>query len=733
MQVDVLVVGDFRFPGGTSSSILSDVSALADAGYTVGLLALSGGPLVDTRSMHAGFRNVADHPNVSFVPQRTQVTARLCCLHHPSVFETLPALPLCILCPRFILVVHHPPVDAYGEPQYDVARIVEITNRLFGHVDWAPVGPKVRAAFTSIPETPPLTPEDWVNVLDPDMFAESRKRLPSARPTLGRHSRPQAIKWPDDRETFLQAYPDTPDIRVMLMGYGAPQDEIVETRPLNWDVLSFDALPVEDFLRSIRYFSYFHGEEWIEAFGRSILEAMAAGCVCFLPDHFQPLFEDGAIYCEPSDVARHVNRIEAEPGAWQAQSDLAVATVRRKFGPNVAVNRVRALIGDAEPKVNAQPLRQSSVVYLTSNGIGMGHITRCMASARRLSPKCKPTIITMSKAYSVATDQGIDVDYLPYFQSVGLTYSQWTEKLARELTMIFRFRRPDVFVFDGNVPYDALIHAMKAFPEMWKIWQRRPLWRPNVGQEYLDLAPHFDAVIEPSELCDPLDRGLTKRRQAETLRIPPVRFLDAPELLDRASARRILDLDPDIPAFLLQLGSGNNFDTRQIVEMLCDMCDPRTAKQPAQLVFARWRISKNAYDLPDHVRVLDAFPISKFLNGFDGAVALAGYNTFHENISAGLPTLFTSNDHPEHDEQWLRADYAELCGLALSARTGDLHHFRSQFEALMRRDVQDRLRINCARLDNANGAAQAAAYVEGLTWTRKRSPLAFQPSVLAHA
>lgn len=731
MNLDVLIVGDFRFPGGTSSSIISEVTALANAGYKIGLLALSNGPLTDTRAMHSGIRDLARHKNVSFVPQRAQVVARLCCLHHPSVFETLPATPLFIQCSKYVLIVHHPPVDALGAPQYDLARVVEITGQLFGQVDWAPVGPKVRAAFAELPDTPPLTHEDWVNTLDPDAFSTSRQRVPSEKPTIGRHSRPQAIKWPDDRETFVQAYPDNPNIHVRLMGYGVEQDEIVEMRPSNWDILSFGALPVEDFLRSIRYFSYFHGEEWIEAFGRSILEAMAAGCVCFLPHDFENLFEDGAIYCKASEVADHVKRIEAEPGAWQAQSNLSVETVRRKFGSNVAVNRVKALIGQPERHVELQPQRQSSVVYLTSNGIGMGHITRCMASARRLDSNCKPTIITMSKAFAVARDQGIDVDYLPYFQSVGLNYQQWTEKLKNELTMIFRFRRPDVLVFDGNVPYDALIHAMQHFPETWKLWQRRPLWRPNVGAEYLELTRHFDAVIEPTELSNPVDRGLTKRRQAETLQVPPIRYLDLDEMLDRNSARKILDLDPEIPAYLMQLGSGNNFDTGPIFNLLCEMCDPRTSRDPVQLVFARWRISKNGYNFPDHVKVLDVFPIAKYLNAFDGAVALAGYNTFHENILAGLPTLFTWNDHPEHDEQWLRADYAELRGLALSARTGDLHRFRSQFQALMNPDVQERIRVSCSRLDKTNGAVQTAEYIEGLTRTRKRNALHFQPSIVA--
>ncbi|MBK8438020.1 MAG: hypothetical protein IPL38_00375 [Rhodobacter sp.] len=44
MDVDILIAGDFRFPGGTSTSIASEARALAVAGYRVGLLALATAP-----------------------------------------------------------------------------------------------------------------------------------------------------------------------------------------------------------------------------------------------------------------------------------------------------------------------------------------------------------------------------------------------------------------------------------------------------------------------------------------------------------------------------------------------------------------------------------------------------------------------------------------------------------------------------------------------------------------
>ena len=322
MEVDVAIVGDFRFPGGTSGAVASEVRALADAGYRVGLVALATGPLAARRGMHPEIGALAREGRAVLVPQGEPVEAGLACLHHPAVFERLPAVPPLVTARRTVLVVHHPPVDAAGIPQYAVGTVVRLAAELFGPGTlWAPVGPKVRAAFAALPDAPPLTPGDWVNVLDPDAFAEIRARLPGAMPVVGRHSRPERVKWPDDRETFLAAYPDAPDIRVRLMGWGPELDDVLGPRPANWEVLPFGAEPVRAFLGSIDYFSYYHGRDWIEAFGRSVLEAMAAGRVCFLPPDFEPVFGEAPFTVPRAVFSRECGGSRPTPRSVEGSRD----------------------------------------------------------------------------------------------------------------------------------------------------------------------------------------------------------------------------------------------------------------------------------------------------------------------------------------------------------------------------------------------------------------------------
>lgn len=720
MKVDVLVIGDFRFPGGTSTAIASDVRALAAQGYSVGLLALATGPLSTNRAMHPEIWQLAEQNLAQFVAQREHVDARLCCLHHPSVFETYPAVAPDVTCDNTMLIVHHPPVDNDGELQFQYQQVDEITQELFGPVLWAPVGSKVRQAFAGLAKCPPLAPTDWHNIIDADEYGTVRKSLIGTCPVLGRHSRPQMVKWPDDRKSFLDAYPDDPTIKVRLMGYGPDLDDIVEDHPANWETLDFNALPVRDFLGTLDFFSYFHSDAWIEAFGRSILEAMSAGLVCFLPRHFEDLFEDGAIYCDAKEVAGLVHQYEQDLPAYAAQSQRAVMLVKDKFGPDKVVSRVRNIIGSPEPaNIPGTVRKRATLLYLTSNGIGMGHLTRCMATARRLSPDIKPVIVTMSKAFAVVRDQGITVEFLPFYKGIGISREAWTRKLENEVTEILRFHQPEVFVFDANVSYEGVVGAMDRFPHMWKIWQRRALWRPEAGRDSLEREGAFDIVLEPGELVDPVDRGLTKPRQRQALCVPGIRYLDTAEILPRKAARHLLGLAPDQPALLLQMGSGNNFESKELIEIVFDLADKHRGSADLKLVFATWRNSHKNFKLPAHVMRLEAYPITQYLKAFDGAVAMAGYNTFHENIAAGLPTLFVSNEHPQQDEQWLRADFGALRGLCLKSRPDNPYQFRRQLDQLLRPQVQQRLRSACVKLDLQNGAAEAARFIEQLALSRK--------------
>jgi UDP:flavonoid glycosyltransferase YjiC (YdhE family) len=242
------------------------------------------------------------------------------------------------------------------------------------------------------------------------------------------------------------------------------------------------------------------------------------------------------------------------------------------------------------------------------------------------------------------------------------------------------------------------------------------MWRADHGRTTIDRARHFDLVVEPGEFAADLDAGPTAGRAAvEAVRVPPVILLGTDELLHREAARAELGLDPDRTAVLVQLGSRNNFDYAGIDEVVVEELGSRP---DVELVFVDWLIGDQAADhLPPHVRRLRTFPVARLLAAFDLAVSAAGYNSFHELLLCGVPTLFVPNEHPMMDDQGGRARWAERRGLALQAAADDPFALGRKLGELLEPERWLELQAAMARLPPADGAGEAAAAVAEMAYT----------------
>jgi len=719
MQFDVIAVGDFRFPGGTSSALASEVSILANAGYRVALMAMEGNVLRYPHPMHPSLRKLVDEGRAWLVPPQMPIEASLCLLHHPQVFERWPHSPPCIKAEQTLMIVHHPLMDSAGEAYYDWVKIDAVARGLFGDVRWAPVGPKVRAQFSKANGAPKLHDSDWLNVLDCDAGALPRQGFMGARPQIGRHSRRDPAKWPADRASFLAAYPDDPNIDVHLMGFGAALEPIAGKLPKNWQVLPFGAMDPREFLARIDYFVYYHHPRWVEAYGRSILEAMASGAVPVLAPHFRPLFGDGAVYTAAENLRETVLDMHASPARYLAQARRGVDMARQIGDKAVLVDRVKRLIGAPSKKkaIVSIRARRPKVMFFTSNGVGMGHLTRALSVARRLPEQVDAVMLTLSKAFGLAQRDGIHAEYIPYHKSIDMPFEEWNIHLEREVKEALAFHQPDVFVFDGNVPYGGLVAALDAHPGLWKVWMRRGFWAPGMGVDTIGRETHFDAVIEPQDVAQAWDRGATTTHRRKTMPVPPIRYLRSAETQSRAEARAELGIPDDSLAVLVQLGAGNNFDMSHIRNHILGRL---LATPGITVVLADWLIAAQTKNLPDAVIRVQEFPLSARFAAFDFSVSAVGYNSYHEVLAAGLPTLFIPNESGEQDEQHLRARYAAVHGMGFAASSTDIYAADAALTALLDADQRADIRAACASLNPENGAYAAARYVADLAMMRRQ-------------
>jgi UDP:flavonoid glycosyltransferase YjiC (YdhE family) len=351
----------------------------------------------------------------------------------------------------------------------------------------------------------------------------------------------------------------------------------------------------------------------------------------------------------------------------------------------------------------------SRILFVTSNGTGLGHLTRGMAIARRFGERLDPAFLTLSAAAPVVDRMGFPVDYFPSHSAAAAESARrWDRRLRRRLELLLGELQPSLLVFDGAHPYDALVATLRAHrgAQMRTIWCRRPMWRQGLGAEAIYWSAEFDHVLEPGELAESEDRGLTVERRPEAERLRPIVFLDPTELLSREDACAELGLDADRPHALVALGQGPELDAAVARSLERLAADPEV-----QVAALESSLSPRLHVPEQVVHLRGTYPMSRFYRAFELAVAAAGYNAFHELIAHGVPTLFVPMRR-QIDDQPARARWAQEQGMGRGIASPDDPTLEARLTELLDPTARDEIRTSLADLPPATGAEQGAQFIE---------------------
>ncbi|MDP8929667.1 MAG: glycosyl transferase, partial [Actinomycetota bacterium] len=185
------------------------------------------------------------------------------------------------------------------------------------------------------------------------------------------------------------------------------------------------------------------------------------------------------------------------------------------------------------------------ILFVTSNGAGLGHLTRSMAIARRLPAGLQPLFLTLSQALPVVRGQGFLAEYLFSAGYAGTDRRRWNPLFEQRLCDVIDQYHPAAVIFDGTYPYLGLISVLRARPDLPFVWCRRAMWRPNTGGDNLRYSSLFELILEPGEFAAEMDRGLTTSHRYQAVSVPPILYCDESELLPRPVAEQELGLKPD--------------------------------------------------------------------------------------------------------------------------------------------------------------------------------------------
>ena len=146
------------------------------------------------------------------------------------------------------------------------------------------------------------SPLPWVmtgNWIDPESFAYRQRGKEDGAFTIGRLSRPDPDKFPDDFPKFYERLGLRDPVKFRVMGWSDQLSERwcehdFDTR---WELLPTAAEPVGNFLNSLDVLVYNLSPRFRESWGRAVVEAMLSGVAPIVPagggHHLEHLVQHG--------------------------------------------------------------------------------------------------------------------------------------------------------------------------------------------------------------------------------------------------------------------------------------------------------------------------------------------------------------------------------------------------------------------------------------------------------
>lgn len=328
--------------------------------------------------------------------------------------------------------------------------------------------------------------------------------------------------------------------------------------------------------------------------------------------------------------------------------------------------------GDETVAPRAAKCAPRPFLFVVTNGVGLGHLTRLLAVAKAIRSRPGPPVRVVfwcfSRAAHLLADNGFEVITRQTAGHLDADPNTWASWEQADLVGFCLAERPLAVVHDGSMIDPTLAHALRSpgCGDTALVWIRRAMWQAHADPSVLDGAQYCDLIIEPGDLAEELDRGPTTHyrppHQGFSLfrRTDPVTLVNEGDLLSRRQARQALRITSRRTC-LISLGGSALSAHGGLTGLLAG-----AAKRNGVALF--WAQSPladpNAISSSfDYCRAV--YPLGQYLAAFDGVISAAGYNSFHETmLLSQAPVLLAPTIHQRLDDQNARAQHAANKGWA---------------------------------------------------------------------
>jgi len=209
--------------------------------------------------------------------------------------------------------------------------------------------------------------------------------------------------------------------------------------------------------------------------------------------------------------------------------------------------------------------RVDTILFAPTNGVGLGHLTRTLAIARRikkLDPNKKIVFFTTCPATQLIEREGFIAHYFPSAEICDKNKAmQWDYSIRQSLSRVLHLYKPIMFIFDGAYPYSGILASINSFKKIMKcIWIKRSQYNISQLKKSIIKEKYFHYTITPNEIghCNEIHEN-------SYITNFPIIYLDQSEALDKYSVRELWKVPDNYKVVYVQLGAGKINDIEAIL------------------------------------------------------------------------------------------------------------------------------------------------------------------------
>ena len=348
----------------------------------------------------------------------------------------------------------------------------------------------------------------------------------------------------------------------------------------------------------------------------------------------------------------------------------------------------------------------NATLFYPTNGNGLGHAQRCSVIAEAMDDKQRVQFAAFPSCVDLLRNRGFAV--APMVQRTEMHAEEYANDLVNYLRLRGMLKTGDRFVFDGGYVFDSIYRVISEL-QLPAVWIRRGLWQPGqVKPSALERERVFSKVIVPQEAFDELNSRYTTGDSVHT--VGPIVRRDAPDdptLRDKLSK---LFKRPAKTLVVTMLGGGVASERTAQTQVMCNLMEQR--KDCIHLVVA-WpnAIVPNGLYGWKNTHVIKTQNTGALCRAADLVVSAVGYNSFHEIMYSGIPSIMIPQFAPYLDDQERRARAAADRGLTSLVLETELVRLKQEVAAFLDDGKAADIRAAFAEVALPERGNQAAAHI----------------------